>query len=77
MTGEGDFLPISTPDSPVEETSGYVVDKEGRVFSFWFGWDPNRQAPALVEWEPVEPEPDWTEEREYRDALHKLGLLAA
>jgi hypothetical protein len=27
VSAEGEFLPISTPESPVEEASGYVVDR--------------------------------------------------
>ncbi len=74
-TGEGIFLPISEPGDEVEESSGYVLDREGNVYFFWFGWDPDRQAPALSEWERQEPEPFWDEEDEYRRAREQLNLL--
>ncbi len=73
--GEGRFLPISEPGDEVEESSGYVLDPGGRVYFFWFGWDPVRQAPALLEWERHEPNPSWEQEPEYRLARERLHLL--
>jgi hypothetical protein len=77
VSGEGQYLPISQPDKEVEETSGYVLNRQGHVFSFWFGWDRHVRAPALTEWEPVEPEPHWRQSAEYRRARERLGLSPA
>jgi hypothetical protein len=63
VTGEGKALP-----DDLEETSGYVLDETGRVFSFWVDWDESRSAPTLTEWEQVEAEPHWTKDPEYRRA---------
>src|SRR2546428_13852243 len=49
VTGEGKYLPSSTPWADIEETSGHVVDHGGRVFAFWLGWDPRREGPGLVD----------------------------
>jgi hypothetical protein len=77
VTGEGQYLPTSQPDDEVEETSGYVLDRQGRVFSFWFAWDDQAKAPALTEWEPVAPEPHWWQSAEYRRARERLELPPA
>jgi len=68
-TTEGIKLP-----SGGQETSGYVLDATGHVYWFYLGWDPERAAPALTEWEQVPPEKDWARTREYREARRKLGL---
>ncbi len=75
LGGEGTFLPISEPGDEVEESSGYVLDRAGNIYFLWFGWDPIRQAPALLEWERHEPEPFWEQEEEYRQARRSLHLL--
>lgn len=75
VTGEGTFLSMKAPGGPIEEISGYVVDKTGRISSFWLGWDEQLGAPALVEWEPVEPEPNWAGESEYQRARQDAGLF--
>lgn len=72
-TGEGEYLPMEAPD-PIEETSGYLVDRCGRVFAWWLGWDPDRRRPILVDWEQVEPEPDWPEVPEYMEARRRVGI---
>ena len=72
-TGEGEYLPMNVPD-PIEETSGYLVDRCGRVFAWWLGWDPDRRRPTLVDWEQVEPEPDWPELPEYVEARRRVGV---
>ncbi|MBI4493275.1 MAG: hypothetical protein HY690_10855 [Chloroflexi bacterium] len=74
VTGEGEFLPVGTPDDPVEESSGYVLDKQGHVFSFWFGWDPVKKEAGLTEWQEVRPEPHWLGSAEYRRAREQVGL---
>ena len=75
--GEGLALPDSKPGDDVEEASGCVLDRQGRVFRFWLGWDEQAQAPALVEWEQVQPQAHWLRSAEYRRALEKMGLPAA
>jgi len=60
----------------LEETSGHVVDAKGRVFFFWTGWDTERAVPTLRRWDEVEPEPDWIEEDDYREALDAVGLAS-
>ena len=76
-TGEGTALPISRPGDDVEERSGFVLDKQRRVFFFWFGWDPQTQAAALTTWEQVEPEADWADDPEYQGARKRVGLPPA
>lgn len=29
----------------VEERSGLILSRDGKVYSYWLGWDPNRTAP--------------------------------
>jgi hypothetical protein len=77
VSGEGHFLPISRPGDEVEESSGYVLDRAGRVFFFWFGWDPARGEPTLRRWRLVTPQPDWEDDLEYRRALERMRLLPA
>lgn len=72
-TGEGEFMPTDGAD-PIEETSGYLVDRSGRVFAWWLGWDPDRRRPTLVDWEQVEPESDWSEASEYVEARRLVGV---
>jgi hypothetical protein len=76
VTGEGEFLPGGAPEDPIEEVSGYVLSKQGRVFSFWLGWDPDKQEVTLTEWQEVLPEPHWLTSAEYRRARERLGLPA-
>ena len=77
LSGEGVCLPIGPADQSVEETSGFVVDNQERVFSFWLGWDEVGRRPALLEWEQVDPEPGWSQSAEYRAARQMIGLHAA
>lgn len=78
VTREGVSWPLpGTPGKEFEETSGYLVDRHGRVFSFWLGWDPARGTPTLTEWEEVSPEASWIDEPEYLDARQAMGLSAA
>ncbi|GEM_PF-1812279 len=76
VTGEGMFLPVGDPES-IEESSGYVLDRDGAVFSFWLAWDATGKRPTLGEWTQVEAQPWWETVREYRDARRRMGLLAA
>ena len=75
VSREGIFWPPHTEE--FEETSGHVLDKQGRVFAFWLGWDQTRGTPVLTEWEEVRPEPHWASVGEYRRARQELGLPAA
>ena len=74
VTGEGRYLPGL---SEIEECSGCVLDDHGRVFSFWLGWDPIAERPALTEWEEETPDPAWANVGEYQRARERLGLAAA
>lgn len=74
VTGEGEFLPAGPQPDRVEETSGYVLDNRGRVFSFWLGWDSASQEAALTTWREVPPEPHWSGNPEYRRARKRVGL---
>ena len=76
-TGEGRALPISKPGDDVEEQSGYVLDRQGRVFYYWFGWDRRKKAAALTTWQQVQPQEHWLRSAEYRRALEKMGLPVA
>src|SRR5207253_10249031 len=69
VTREGISWPLAgASPKKFEETSGYIVDRRGHVFTFWLGWDPDRSAPKMTEWEEVAPEPTWVDEPEYLDA---------
>ena len=69
VTGEGNELP-----NGLEETSGFVLNSDGTVYSFWTGWDASLGQATLAEWERVEPETDWIEEPEYCRARQAVGL---
>jgi hypothetical protein len=78
VTREGITWPLPTAQpKQFEETSGYVVDRCGRVFAFWLGWDEASRAPALTGWDEVTPEPTWVNEPEYTTARRAVGLPAA
>jgi hypothetical protein len=77
VTGEGKLLPISRPRYEVEEASGLLIDRGGRVFAFWLGWDTGRDEPSLIDWEEVPAEPHWRADPEYQDARRNVGLPAA
>ncbi len=72
VVNEGDVLPDGT-----ETESGHVIDEQGRVFAFWTGWDPARNAFTFESWERVEPEPFWQDIAEYREARASVGLREA
>jgi hypothetical protein len=76
-SGEGLALPDRTPGGDVEERSGYLLDREGRVFFYWLGWDERAQAPGLIIWEEQQPEASWSDWPEYQRARERLGLAAA
>lgn len=74
VTGEGRFLPISTPEQEIEEMTGYVLDRGGNHYSFWFAWDEAQNAPVLRQWDIVKPNPRWEKSKAYLHARKKLGL---
>lgn len=74
VTGEGKVLPGGSPEDPLEEASGYLLDKQGRVYYFWLGWDPETDQVSFTKWREVAPQPHWTSSAEYRRALERLGL---
>lgn len=76
VSSEGRYLPAPGWDD-IEEASGYVLLPNGRVFSFWLGWDPTQEGPELIEWEEESPQESWLDSPEYRDARVAVGLLAA
>ena len=69
VTPEGDILPDGTYTE-----SGHVIDEQGRVFAFWTGWDPARNAVTFEIWEQDEPEQSWNDSVEYRQAREAVGL---
>src|SRR6476661_2393422 len=64
-TGDGRFMPIENGGYEVEESSGFLVDRDGHHFTYWFRWDSERRAPAITFWEAVEPQPRWYDDEEY------------
>jgi hypothetical protein len=77
IAGEGEYLPASAVGNEVEELSGNVIDRDGRVYSFWLGWDQTHHCPSLTTWEEELPEPHWSAVSEYRQARTLVGLSAA
>jgi hypothetical protein len=71
VTGEGKRLPDGS-----ENGSGYVIDEQGRVFSFWLDWDHERQETVFTEWAEVHSESNWPESAEYQEARAAAGLTA-
>ena len=69
VSGEGITMP-----NGVEEESGYVIDEQGRIFSFWLGWDAELGRTVFETWEQVQAEPHWCQEPEYRRARGVVGL---
>ncbi len=69
VAGEGSEFP-----NGLEESSGCVIDGEGRIYSFLAGWDPGKGQPTFTLWEQIEPQPDWLEDSEYRRARRRVGL---
>jgi hypothetical protein len=69
VSGEDDLLP-----NGIETASGFVIDDQGCVFSFWTGWDTDRNQPTFTEWEQLEPEDGWLSSGEYREARQQVGL---
>jgi hypothetical protein len=69
VAGEDDLLPNGD-----EEKSGYIIDDQGQIYSFWTGWDAERQTVVLAEWEVVDEEPAWRGVSEYERARVSAGL---
>jgi hypothetical protein len=74
VSGEGTYLRDGSLVEQIEEASGFVIDRHGRVFSFWLGEDQQAGRPALTQWEEVTPESFWDEVPEYQEARASLGL---
>lgn len=72
VTGEGRELPDGS-----ESASGYLVDELGRVYFFWLDWDHVRGEAAFIKWRQVEPQPDWDDDQEYREAREAAGFISA
>jgi hypothetical protein len=68
--GEGTFFPDGT-----EAMSGHVVDEQGTVYFFWTAWDEAQNRLTFTTWERELPEPGWSENFEYRQALGVVGRL--
>ncbi len=73
-SGDGELLPISEPGDEVEETSGYLLDRQGRAYWFHLGWDAERTRPALLHWDEVKTQPEWESSAEYREACKQIGV---
>ena len=71
VSGEGTFFP-----NGVEESSGFAIDRDGHVWSFWTRWDADQDAVVLAEWEMADPEPEWRDDDEYQRARVAVGLSA-
>jgi hypothetical protein len=69
VSGEGRLLPNGH-----EVISGTVIDRSGLVYSFWTGWDDERNEPMLTRWREIQRDQDWLEEEEFREALDAVGL---
>lgn len=68
VTGEGKEMP-----GDLEESSGYVLDTSGRVYSFWLGWSERLGEPVFTEWQEIKPESAWNDAAEYQRAREILG----
>lgn len=69
-TGEGSFFP-----NGVEESSGCVVDEDGRHYAYWTGWDGAAGRARFDQWELIA-DGGWDDE-EYRDARRDAGLRSS
>ena len=67
--GEGRIYP-----NGVEEASGYVLNGDGRVWSFWTGWDDAGQHVVIDEWTEESITPLLASGHEYERARRELGL---
>lgn len=57
-----------------EEMSGTLVNEDGRVFSFWTGWDETAARVVFTKWKKVKPRAEWMERRAYRQARELAGV---
>lgn len=65
---------MGTEDDPVEECSGYLVDRQERHIYFYLGWDVVMRKPTMIRWDPVEPDDRMRRAIEYLEARQDLGL---
>ena len=56
LDGEGELL-----TNGAEASSGYVLDRLGRVYAFWVGWDAEHESAMFSLWEQVDSDPAWLE----------------
>lgn len=69
VTTEGKALPDGS-----EAASGYVVDDNDRIFFFWLDWDAEQGRVVFTDWDQVQPESTWEDDREYQEARNVAGL---
>ena len=69
VSGEGKV----TPDG-YEETSGYALSHEDRVFFFWTGWDETMERTVFSMWVPTGRQVEWLDDAEYQSARVAAGL---
>ncbi len=71
-TVEGKELPDGS-----ESASGFVIDQDGRVWSYWIDWSDEEERPVFTDWEEINIS-GWDESHtgdpEYQDALRTAGL---
>ena len=68
VQGEGTDLP-----GDIESLSGFVLDRQGRVFGWWLGWDEEARRHTLDRWWEVEsPEREFAEDEEFQRARQAL-----
>lgn len=48
-TVEGGIFPDGSYDG-----SGYVIDQDGRIYSYWIGWDTNLGRAVFSEWREID-----------------------
>lgn len=71
---EGRLIPLPGVGETIEEYSGYIVTKDDEHFLFWLGWDQERQMPAMIHWDRIDPPHRWVQNSEYLDARASVGL---
>jgi hypothetical protein len=68
VTGEGRRLPDGS-----EESSGYVLTDDRRVYFFWLTWDSQHEHVTFSEFKEVPFEPAWEEDEEYHEAIQEIA----
>jgi hypothetical protein len=70
--GEGSFYPDGS-----EESSGTIVAEDGCHYSYWTDWDYVQGCQIFAIWRQINPQNDWRQNVEYRDARRDAGLTTA